>query len=1404
MQVAVRVRPLLPKEKLINETVCVKIHPGASQLVIGKDKAFTFDYCISPKVTQEQLYERCIDPLVTSCFEGYNATVFAYGQTGSGKTYTIGGGNLLTQTEEELGIIPRAVKQIFTTIQNNPSRAYGVKLSYFEIYKEELKDLLDTESSSKDLHIREDSKSNTVVMGASELECESLDDVMLYLERGSACRRTGSTQMNEHSSRSHSVFTLVIEQRWSDSDSVDCNLGQRSQNPVTDVSMDETGDLEHYVCSKFHFVDLAGSERAHRTGNAGDRLKESIHINSGLLALGNVISCLGDNKRKVTHIPYRDSKITRILKDSLGGNAKTLMICCISPASSSLDESLNALKYANRARNIKNKPVINKDPRSMRFEEMQSEIKALRDELQRQKTYGMISDDGVQRDVAAGDSEHLQQLENKVSRLELECSHYRMIADEAYKQLSEIKDRDMMSRSQVLRLGDWLELMEEIKNKVPVTLRQDISDNQLVLHLERELEQCKRDLQSDDEIFAEKTQEISSMLEKITDLESAKTELLKKVEDLECNLKSQNHLLISKQMELDRLNERLKVSEGVEQLVESNGLEVPVVARQRAFSVPVQGLAERLTVKQAHARNIHTSPACLTVERVVQNFIARSQLLVAQLEDTDEVLQKTFPGDSPTMGLVSSDSSTPLNTKPKELDDADNQDVDRSWLSRIDIRRGTYRVKRPQLSRPQLFQPDESCTEPLQKSQTDDEKLLVMTSSEQDSDGFSGSKLNSKLAIDQLKANTNLQRKKLKRSELDLRQSTQKLKDLAVNIRLKEQLIRELVKTGQESQHINREYQQKIAALQKEKDEALSELNGLQAALKELENREKNDKAKTERLQSEFQKKTELANLKIHTLQKRQKEMEKMTTLTTNDKRIRELEMAVEKMKQQHDQLQRRLKDEQDRKTKLERDLQKEQQRIKELELMGEQQKKVMKVKMEEMSLMQRKLRTGAHSSYSREEQSRLEEQKKWLDQEMEKVLAQRTAAEELEKELSGREEIIAKKEAMLAEKSELEIKKLRSSQVINKDIIMVSSKLETVEKKISEKTRESHGQVGIELAKLIEERDKLKSHRTTLEAQIQQGNLLSSQEDRRLIELDEAVEALDAAIDFKNEIIDSRKAEVRGSLKTFVNGNEGLMGKLSSLSTNETRGLLARYFGKVINLKDSQRRMKLHINELEVKVDEQESVVRELESSLQQASSESDRKLTKLQQEYERKVQLLVRKLSEKETGETKIKTTAALGDGPVSADNEIRESRQIMKDARIVQMEKELLYYKSVAQELRKKLQAASDVNLSGSINSSIKRGLFRSGLVEKDIVSAEKLSVDAFQRPLPFALGSMTSEYVPIAQLDENASGDRIQTPLTLLPMTVMPVRVSRRDLRRLSNEELILRKASAMEQDASGPT
>nr|XP_043634046.1 kinesin-like protein KIN-12E [Erigeron canadensis] len=346
VQVIIRVRPLSSSEIAVQgPSRCVK--QGSSQTVtwIGPPEArFTFDHVADEHVTQEMLFNVAGVPMVENCMGGYNSCMFAYGQTGSGKTHTmlgdIDGGSRRHSVNS--GMTPRVFEYLFTRIQKDKEARreeklqYTCKCSFLEIYNEQILDLLDP--SSTNLQIREDTKKGVYVENLKEIEVTSPRDVIQQLIQGAANRKVASTNMNRASSRSHSVFTCIIESKWN------------SQG------------VTHHRFSRLNLVDLAGSERQKSSGAEGERLKEATNINKSLSTLGLVIMNLVNvSNGKSQHVPYRDSKLTFLLQDSLGGNSKTTIIANISPSSCNSLETLSTLKFAQRAKFIKNHATINED-----------------------------------------------------------------------------------------------------------------------------------------------------------------------------------------------------------------------------------------------------------------------------------------------------------------------------------------------------------------------------------------------------------------------------------------------------------------------------------------------------------------------------------------------------------------------------------------------------------------------------------------------------------------------------------------------------------------------------------------------------------------------------------------------------------------------------------------------------------------------------------------------------------------------------------------------------------------------------------------------------------------------------------------------------------------------------------
>uniref|UniRef100_A0A8D2ALT6 Kinesin-like protein KIF17 n=1 Tax=Sciurus vulgaris TaxID=55149 RepID=A0A8D2ALT6_SCIVU len=369
VKVVVRCRPMNQRERELNCQPVVTVDCARGQCFIQNPgaadeppKQFTFDGAYHMDHVTEQIYNEIAYPLVEGVTEGYNGTIFAYGQTGSGKSFTMQG---LPDPPSQRGIIPRAFEHVFESVQCAENTKFLVRASYLEIYNEDVRDLLGADTKQR-LELKEHPEKGVYVKGLSLHTVHSVAQCERIMETGWKNRSVGYTLMNKDSSRSHSIFTISIEI----------------------YAVDERGK-DHLRAGKLNLVDLAGSERQSKTGATGERLKEATKINLSLSALGNVISALVDGRCK--HIPYRDSKLTRLLQDSLGGNTKTLMVACLSPADNNYDETLSTLRYANRAKNIKNQPRINEDPKDALLREYQEEIKRLKAILAQQMSPSSLS-----------------------------------------------------------------------------------------------------------------------------------------------------------------------------------------------------------------------------------------------------------------------------------------------------------------------------------------------------------------------------------------------------------------------------------------------------------------------------------------------------------------------------------------------------------------------------------------------------------------------------------------------------------------------------------------------------------------------------------------------------------------------------------------------------------------------------------------------------------------------------------------------------------------------------------------------------------------------------------------------------------------------------------------------------
>ncbi|KAL4230043.1 Kinesin-like protein kif3a [Mactra antiquata] len=444
VRVCVRCRPMNDTEKGQGCTQVVNVDTVRKNITVShKDhtsrgeppKTFSFDQVYAPDSKQADLYNETARPIVDFVLEGYNGTIFAYGQTGTGKTFTMEGVRAIPELR---GVIPNSFAHIFGHIAKaEGDTRFLVRVSYLEIYNEEVRDLLGKDQHQR-LEVKERPDIGVYVKDLSAFVVNNADDMDRIMTLGNKNRSTGSTNMNEHSSRSHAIFTCTVE----------CS--------------EKGADGEQHVrVGKLHLVDLAGSERQAKTGATGQRLKEATKINLSLSTLGNVISALVDGKS--SHIPYRNSKLTRLLQDSLGGNSKTAMIANVGPADYNYDETISTLRYANRAKNIQNKAKINEDPKDALLRQFQKEIEELRKQLEEGVTDSEGSGEESEEEIIGADGVKIRRKKKKTKK---------------GKNISKEKMAEIQAKIEADRrkLEEQKDMAEEERNKVQDDLLQKESE----------------------------------------------------------------------------------------------------------------------------------------------------------------------------------------------------------------------------------------------------------------------------------------------------------------------------------------------------------------------------------------------------------------------------------------------------------------------------------------------------------------------------------------------------------------------------------------------------------------------------------------------------------------------------------------------------------------------------------------------------------------------------------------------------------------------------------------------------------------------------------------------------------------------------------------------------------------
>lgn len=562
IKVVVRCRPMNETENSANYRNIVEVMPVEGSVMLRNPaaseydppKTFTFDTVFGQDSTQLDVYNLAARPIVQNVLEGYNGTIFAYGQTGTGKTFTMEGNRSVA---EQKGIIPNSFAHIFGHIaKSEGNKRFLVRATYLEIYNEEVRDLLGKDQKSS-LEVKERPDVGVYVKNLTGIVVNNADDLDHIMTLGGKNRVVGATNMNVHSSRSHAIFSITVES---------CEEGVDKK--------------EHIRAGKLHLVDLAGSERQSKTGSSGQRFVEATKINLSLSTLGNVISALVDGKS--THIPYRNSKLTRLLQDSLGGNSKTLMCANIGPAEYNYDESLSTLRYANRAKNIKNKARINEDPKDTMLKKFRDEIEELKKQLAEGIDSGSESATESGEDVSEkGDEETKHKVHKKKTYTEEEVQKMQEQIETDRKALAERKDileeeRQKISSELQKREQDLagikfdhdtlLQKLQGLEKKIIIggenLLEKAQEQEKLLEESSKELEERKMKEIELKKALQEKESERLNIEEKYSTLQeeaAGKTKKLKKVWQMMLSAKNElNDLRQEHQREMEGLLENIR------------------------------------------------------------------------------------------------------------------------------------------------------------------------------------------------------------------------------------------------------------------------------------------------------------------------------------------------------------------------------------------------------------------------------------------------------------------------------------------------------------------------------------------------------------------------------------------------------------------------------------------------------------------------------------------------------------------------------------------------------------------------------------------------------------------------------------------------------------------------------
>jgi chromosome segregation ATPase len=616
IKVIVRCRPLNSKEKDAGYKSCVDLDPAEATVQVnhlcGAPDRWTFDGVVNNTYTQKDIFTQFIMPMVDSVMDGFNATVFAYGQSGSGKTHTMTG---VYDDEELKGIIPRSFRHIFECIkqqsQSNPGKRYSLYCCFIELYNGKVRDLLAKQQVT--LAVKENKDKTFFVQGAHIPQVKFEEELTRLMEEGTERRVVDSTELNAASSRSHSIFSIIIE--------------------CTETT--EDGDTRS-VTSKLNLVDLAGSERQSKTGATGDTLKEGCNINLSLSALGTVIDTLVKGKG---HVPFRSSPLTMLLKDSLGGSSKTCMFANIGPSEHNISETVSTLRFADRAKQIKNKPVVNMDSKDQKIAELTEQVADLKLKLQKFESGGFAELEEEVEKLRERCGELEVDRDNAVKGREADAVDFERTSQTIQQQLTVAQQEREELRDQLSRITDELKVAEELA-------RDESKQSKEIWSL------CTAE-------FGEPIETVDSLIQKLRELKNGVSR-----KQYEAVQKQANDLLA----ELETLRGQHELEVAQMQAAAKNAEEELLSGQRKLEKMKEQLLNEQTARKQLVEHHADLSP------HKSGTFMRSSTDEVAQLKDAIHQLEEQRDSNEQVKALetqlksVSSENATVINSLMKQIE----------------------------------------------------------------------------------------------------------------------------------------------------------------------------------------------------------------------------------------------------------------------------------------------------------------------------------------------------------------------------------------------------------------------------------------------------------------------------------------------------------------------------------------------------------------------------------------------------------------------------------------------------------------------------------------------------------------------------------------------------------------